>query len=189
MRRQLMCVMLTAVVMVGLAPHARAAQRTGTIRVTLDYGDDQVHDGEVTLYHVGQAGSGEYRLTETFGGGLIKEEDAMSPVLAKWLAETAEGEGEPRLLDADGAADFVNLEEGLYLLVQSEKTAGYVPIDPVLIPIPLEGKWNIQAWPKVIDERLLSPRTGQHPAPIIGAMGLVLSGLALVLCVDKIRRK
>ena len=189
MRRQLMCIMVMGAMLVGLAARANAAEGRGSIRVTLDYGDEQVHDGEVTLYRVGQKGAGEYILTDSVGGGLIKAEDAQSPALAQWLAETVGEEGTPRILDADGIADFGDLETGLYLLLQSEETEGYASFHPFLIPMPWEGQWDLVVLPKIQEITTESPKTGQHPAPIIGAMGLVSAGLALVMCAEKFRRK
>lgn len=187
MRRQLMCVVAAAAVMMGMVITAQGAE--GTLSVTLDYGDEQVHDAALTLYWVGSPADGGYRLTETFGGGFIREEDIQSPELVQWLAETAHGIQIPRILDADGNAFYSALTEGLYLLEQTEAVNGFQRMSPFLVPIPCYGQWNVTAVPKVVRLPEESPKTGQHPAPIIGAMGMVLSGLALVMCADKFRRK
>lgn len=189
MRRQLLVFAAAAVVLVGLVIPAKAVQGNGTISVTLDYEDGRIHDGELTLHLVGVPGEGGFRLHQSYGGGMIRDEDLQSPELAQWLAESVHGIQIPRILDADGNVSYTGLGEGLYLLIQSETAAGDAPIDPFLIPIPCYGQWNVMAYPKVRQLLTESPKTGQHPAPIIGAMGMVLSGLGLILCAEKFRRK
>ena len=189
MRRKLVCVLLTAAVLAGLAVRTRAAEAAGSISVTLDYGDGQVHEESLVLYRVGSAEGDAYRLTEAFGGGLIRKEDIQSQVLARWLAAEAAGDSIQRILDADSNAYFSDLAEGLYLLVQEETAPGCSGVNPFLIPMPCYGQWQVTALPKVQKLWVESPNTGQHPAPILGAMGLVLSGLGLILCAERFRRK
>jgi len=189
MRRKLIGIAGAVVVLAGLVIPAGAAQGEGTISVTLDYGDGQVHESALSLQQVGSRVDGGYRLYENYGGGVIRTEDIESAELAQWLAETAQGIQIPRILDADGNASYTGLGEGLYLLVQSETAEGDIPIAPFLIPMPCYGQWEVTAYPKVQQILTESPKTGQHPAPLIGAMGMVLSGLGLVMCADKFRRK
>lgn len=188
MIRKMVCALFAAVMLLGLGVQARAEEMSGTLRITLENGETIVTEGEMTLYYVGKKVSDGYRLTEEFGGGIVKEEDAMSSYLSHWLAETAEG-GMPRILDADGSAEFSNLPEGLYLLVQSETAEGYYPIEPFLLTIPYDGRWYIQAYPKA--ERILTetPKTGQSILPYLGIFGMVFSGGGLVLCAASKRKK
>ena len=48
---------------------------------------------------------------------------------------------------------FCGLELGLYLIVQTEASKGYEPINPFLVSLPMaeDGKWNyaVDASPKV----------------------------------------
>jgi len=189
MRGKRMCGLLAAVLWLGLALPVQAAENRGSISVTMDYGDQQIHDGSVTLYQVATVTEGGYLLTQAFGGGLVRQEESRSKALAGWLAETAEGLCLPRILDADSNAHFMGLGEGLYLLVQSESTKGFQDMDPMLIPMPCYGQWEVLAAPLVGQLLTEAPSTGQHPAPIISAMTLVLSGVGLILCADKFRRK
>lgn len=189
MRRRLLCILFAAMVLLNLGMQAQAAEVTGSIRVILNKGNTAVSNGEVTLYRVGMEISGGYRLTEAFGGGIIKEEDTLSPALAQWLAEKAGEGGIPRILDADGCAEFSRLSGGLYLLVQNETGEGYYPIAPFLIPLPYEGEWDIQANPKLQQILAESPQTGQSPMPFLGVMGMVLSGTGLICCARGKRRK
>lgn len=190
MVKRLSLALLTAALALSLGLPARAAEEGGSIRIMLDVGDLAATNGAVTLYQVGLEISDGYRILEEFGGGMVKEADARSPHLAQWLTQmTGEG-GTTRLLDADGCAEFSRLPDGLYLLVQTEQMDGFYAFRPFLVTLPLEGERSVQVSPLiqpiVVDE---IPATGQHPAPILAAMVLVVSGLGLAVCLDKIRKK
>lgn len=189
MFRRVICVLFAGAVVLSLGLSVLAVEETGSIRVTLQSSGRALKSGSVTLYRAGDPVSGGYRLEDSFGGGFVPEEDACSAALAGWLAEQAEMGGTPRILDADGSAEFSGLEDGLYLLVQSENVAGYYPIQAFLVTIPYGGQQNVEAFPKVEKVPGENPKTGQHPAPIIAAMGLVFSGVGLFLCVDSRRKK
>lgn len=182
-------VLTAAVLLMGIGAPARAAEGDGSIRISLNYGSRKTGLGAVMLYRVAETAGQAYKLGDTFGGGLIKGEDIQAPELAQWLAEAAGEEGIRRLLDADGTAEFSHLEQGLYLVVQTEPPEGYYAFSPFLIPMPYAGQWEVQANPKTRQLLTESPQTGQHPTPILAAMGLVLSGLGLAACVEKLRRK
>lgn len=162
-----------------------AAEETGSIRVTMQRGEKTV-GGAVTLYRVGEPIPEGYRLSADFGGGIVREEDAQSPHLAQWLAEMAGQQGVSRSLE-DGTAEFNRLEQGLYLLVQTQTQAGYLAVKPFLIELPCEGKWNVQAYPKTQSAEI--PATGQSPLPILGGIGMVLSSIGLALCAGRGRKK
>lgn len=174
---------------VSLAIPARGAGDVGEIRVMLDFPDGIVAQGAVTLYYAGRADGEHYRLTDSFGGGLVKQEDAQSQTLALWLAETAEGRGIPRILDADGTAWFSGMEEGLYLLVQSEQSPGLDPVAPMLIPMPYEGQWELVALPQYAVVMTQVPTTGQPPTLTLAAMTMALSGTGLGICFGILRKK
>ena len=178
-------VILMVMLLPWLVPEARAAQ-TGSIRVTVKE-EGRSGDGTVILFWVGDRVEDGYRIKEAFGGGLVRMSDALSPHLARWLAEIEGGEGTARLLDADGNALFSDLEEGLYLLVQAEE--GERPIQPFLVTGPYAGQWNVYAYPNTWRITTEPPATGQHPAPILGALGMVLTSVGLVLCVKGKQRK
>lgn len=197
MVRRMLCTLFASAILLSLGTHANAAEGEGSIRVWLNAGELPVTNGALTLYQAGTPVTDGYRITEAFGGGIVKEEDALSPYLAQWLAETAGESGIERLLDVDGNAEFSNLEEGLYLVVQTEKMDGFYPIEPFLLTIPSESRWHLQVNPEpepIIAEDPQpvitgNPQTGQPAAPFLGAMGLVASGVGLYLCVDSKRRK
>ena len=178
-------IVLTLTMYLGIP--ASAAQ-AGTIRVQLDYGAIS-SAGKVELYPVAEPVEGGYRLKDSFGGGVIRKEEACSPELAQWLAERTLNGGINQHLDAQGGAEFSGLETGLYLLIQTEAPKGWRCAAPFLVPLPMDGEWEVLACPKQGILMTQSPKTGQHPAPVFGAMGLVLSGTGLYLCIDKLRKK
>lgn len=189
MLRRMWMLLFAAALLPCLGMQAAAAGETGSIRVTLQSGEEVAADGAVMLHRVGQRVPEGYRMEEAFGGGIVREEDAMSPYLAQWLVELEGDVGIPGDLDADGSVEFSRLEEGLYLLVQTETDEEFLTIHPFLVTLPYEGQWNIQAYPKTQKVVTEPPATGQHPAPILGAMGMVVAGVGLVLCADGRRRK
>lgn len=160
----------------------------GSIRVKLDAGDLPVINGAVTLYQVGVKTEEGYRITEGFGGGMVKQADADSAHLAQWLAESARTAGLTLLLDADGNAVFTDLEEGLYMLVQTERIDGFYPMYPVLLTIPQADTWDLQFYRAPVPVVTEIPRTGESPIPFFGVLGMLLSSAGLLLCIRKERK-
>lgn len=185
--RKVMWFACVAVWMFSLSTVASAAENRGSIRVKLEAGDLPVINGAVTLYQVGIRMEEGYRITEGFGGGIVRQSGADSEKLAQWLAESAEEAGMSMLLDADGNAVFSELEEGLYMLVQTERIDGFYPIYPVLLTIPQEGSWDILIHKAPVPVVTELPKTGQSPIPFFGVIGMVLSAMGLLLCCKKIR--
>lgn len=191
MVRRLICFLLVLGWVIALGVPALAWAETGSIRVTLHNGDTVVPNGAVSLYYAGVPMAFDYRLTEDFGGGIVREQDALSPALALWLAEMAhEVTGVQRLLDADGSAEFSDLPEGLYLIVQTERSSGYHLMEPMMIQLPCQSQWQIQAYPKTeeIIYPVEIPPTGQSPAPFLGSAGMIVSGAGLLVCARRRRR-
>ena len=172
----------------GLATGAKAAETYGSIRVKLDAGDLAVTNGAVTLYQVGYRVEDGYRIAENFGGGMVRQQDADSANLAQWLAESADESGMTMLLDADGNAIFSELEEGLYILVQTERMDGFYPIRPMLLSVPQQEQWNLEIYRQPVPVVTEIPRTGQSPAPFLGILGMILSSAGLILCGKKGRK-
>ena len=186
--RKTLFLLCTAVCLFTASPVAAAVENRGSIHVRLDAGDLAVTNGAVTLYLVGVRTEEGYRITEGFGGGIVRFEDADSANLAQWLAETAGETGSTMLLDADGNAVYPDLEEGLYMLVQTERMDGFYPIQPVLLRIPEDNCWDVQInrIPAPVVTEL--PQTGQSPIPFFGVLGMILSSLGLLLCAGKHRK-
>lgn len=173
----------------GMTRPVSAAEQSGTIRIRMAYGDASAEGAVVTLQYAGQPAEGGYRLSEVFGGGIIRMEDACSPDLAQWLSERTTVGGELGKLDSQGSIVFSGLEEGLYLITQEKAPMGWQCAAPFLVPVPLDGNWEVLAYPKQALLLTEPPRTGEHPAPVFGAMGLILSGGGLYLCIEKVRKK
>ena len=87
----------------------------------------------------------------------------------------------------DVAEVFSELEEGLYMLVQTERIDGFYPIYPVLLTIPLEENWDVLVHKAPVPVVTEIPKTGQSPIPFLGVLGMVLSATGLLLCRKKIR--
>lgn len=189
MHRRLMCIMMVIGLLGNLAVQGAAAAQTGAICVVLDCGEGVVSSGTVTLYRVGEPVAGGYRLQPEFGGAFVAEEDAGDSALAQRLVGLADSDGVAHYPDADGRVAFSWLAEGLYLIVQTEAADGYYPVVPFLVQLPCEGQWYVEANPKMLELPEEQPQTGQHPAPILAAMGLVLSGVGLVVLADKRNRR
>lgn len=185
--RKITWLLCLAVCLLAAVPVA-AEDLSGSLQVKLEAGDLAVVNGTVTLYQVGTRAEEGYRIAEGFGGGIVKLEDANSGKLAQWLAETAAEPGDSRFLDADGNALFSDLEEGLYMLVQTERIDGFYPIQPVLLTIPQEQQWDVKIFREPVPVVTELPRTGQSPFPFLGILGMVLSGTGLLLCVPKDRK-
>ena len=185
--RKIFAMLCISACMMAVSPVVAAEEYWGSIQIHLDAGDLAVTNGAVTLHQVGIKTEEGYRIAEAFGGGVLRQEDTDSNTLASWLAETASETGLTMLLDADGNAVFTELEEGLYLLVQTERMDGFYPIHPILLTIPQENRWDvrIQRQPAPVVTEL--PKTGQSPLPFLGVLGMVLSSAGLLLCRKKIR--
>ncbi len=182
MIHRILCFAMAVCLVCSLGVSAAGAEVDGSFLLHLNVDDLAVTNGAFTLYRVGVRISDGYRIGEDFGGGFVREEDALSPHLAQWLAE---GQGQPlqhRLLDADGDCSFSQLGEGLYLLVQSESTDGFYPIQPFLMTMPRDGRWQLPIYLEPLPRIAESPATGEGPLLALGLLGMALSGTGLVLC-------
>ena len=183
--RKSMRILLLALFLCCMPTAVMASEQRGSIRLDLDAGELAVINGAVTLYQVGSKVEDGYRITEGFGGGIVRQEDASSVYFAQWLAESAGESGITMLLDADGDAIFSDLEEGLYMLVQTERMDGFYPILPVLISVPEDDQWNRDIYRQPVPVVTEIPKTGQSPIPFFGVLGMMLSSAGLLLCCGK----
>lgn len=178
--------------------------RKGAVTVEMEYDGKAVADGTLTAYRVGQIeeydGNYAFVKTDSMAGFNGSFEDITSAGLAESIAAfvkenqisaygTAKNQG--------GKVVFTNLELGLYLIVQTEASEGYEPLNSFLVAVPMnedghyvyeikaEGKFQLHqeskpvtpAKPSKPSEPFL-PQTGQlnWPIPV-----LVVSGLCLFL--------
>lgn len=189
MIKKVMCVLLAGILLSAMGIQGSAAEVEGSIWVSMNVDDLAVTNGTMSLYRVGVKAGDGYRIREEFGGGMVREEDAQSPHLAQWLAQMDNGEGMERMLDVDGNVVFTQLEEGLYLLVQSERMDGFYPIHPILMTVPCQEQWNVQIHMDPLPIVVESPRTGESPMLLVGIIGMFFSGLGLLFCAAARRRK
>lgn len=176
--------------------------RTGSISVTMLYGQTAVPGGSLTLYRVGAIaqddGNYSFTLTGDFAGCGKTLDDLESSELAASLADYAEKaglKGKTVTIGEDGSAAAKGLELGLYLLVQKQAADGYEAAAPFLVSVPMEENgtylYHVDASPKVgtltqtepepnvppntpPDTKL--PQTGQlnWPVPVMAVLGMFL---------------
>ena len=169
--RQIVMLFLILVLLIqGVIPVCAA--QTGSIAVTLEDKKNQklVTGGEITLYQVAalviQDNKAGYKYVNGFEDCGISLEDLSDSGLAEKLdqkrPDTACGTAKP--VDEQGQVKYTDLEEGLYLLVQTKKSEGYEMIRPFLVSLPMETEygWNyeVDASPKV---ETLIPDTPDKP--------------------------
>ena len=178
MKRGILALLLTALVL-SLSVTAGASEMKGSVEVKLDTGELPVTNGAVTLYLVGVPIEGGYRLLDRYGGGVVRSEDAGSGNLAYWLGELAGG-GKELLLDVDGRVVFSGVEEGLYLLVQTQRMDGFWPFRVFLAEVPA-GQQVLRYEPVVQPITEEPPCTGDLTI-YLSVLGMALSGGGLMCC-------
>ena len=179
MKRGILALLLTAAVL-SLSATAGAAELKGSVEIKLEVGDLPVTNGAVTMYLVGIPVGGGYRLLDSYGGGVVRSEDVHSGNLAYWLRELA-GSGKELLLDVDGRVVFSGVEEGLYLLVQTQRMDGFYPFRAFLAEVPAGNQWTRRYEPAVMPITDEPPLTGDVTFPL-AVLGMALSGGGLVCC-------
>lgn len=177
------------VLALGISLPVRAAQEGGSISLSLDTGELPALNGAITLYQVGVPAGEGYRIVENFGSGFVRAEDTASQELALWLADAAGDFGWTINVDVEGDVTFFGLTDGLYLLLQTQRTDGFHPISPQLVTIPCSGAYQVHLNPATNPIICDNPQTGQPITPLLGAMGMVLSGVGLYLCLDRRKKK
>ncbi len=178
----------------------------GTITLTLKPG------GKISLFYVAdiqvEDWNFSYQYTDTFSQveEPITEENIESEAMAKLLWTEVSGHYEPDrvyTLDKSGTVTTQPLKAGLYLVGQTgdQCAKGYLPINPFLVSIPLQGEdgtwdYTVDATPKMTEPEYApspSPRpstppkptpkpipdTGQlnWPVPVLAASGLLIFAL------------
>lgn len=194
----------------------------GSISITMHSGETKVGGGTLTLYRVGEVheSNGDYTFVPTgdFADCGLDLSNIDSSALASDLAAYAADNrliGSTKSIDADGKVSFIDLELGLYLLVQNEAAEGYNKANAFLVTVPRlkdgEYIYDVEASPKVEltpapvpppdepdepdepdkpDEPQL-PQTGQlnWPVPTLAIAGLALFATGWVLCSKTSKKK
>lgn len=186
MYRRLLCMLLAVGFMFFLAIPAKAAGQ-GEITVTPHHGQTLVWGGEVALYRVGTAVEEGFRLTGSLANWVVKEKDVLSQSFLHWLLDRLYVGGIVSVVKKNVGAQFGGLQEGLYLVMQKEPAAGYLPFSPFLLTLPTKDNvWQIHASPKISPgETGDNPQTADHFNPIFAAMIVAGSLLGLILLGEK----
>lgn len=172
---------LPFVLVLALSLPAAASEIRGSVEVQLDAGELPVTNGAVTVYPVGIPSEDGYRVLDRYGGGTVRWQDVTSGHLAGYFSELAGG-GKQLLLDVDGKVVFTGLEEGLYLVKQTERMDGFYPFQAFLVQIPTDGQWDLRETPVVLPITLEPPQTGDGFRLPLALFGMTLSGLSLAFC-------
>lgn len=125
---------------------------TGSIKVTVEYEGTLLTDGVLTLYRVADINAdGSYTYTSDFAGygvPITDTEDTTLPYLL-WQWATLTGvSGTSYAVGGDGTVTFSGLTEGVYLFAPTVNPDGY-RLEASLIPIPLNGEYDIEFTPKI----------------------------------------
>ncbi len=125
---------------------------TGSIKVTVEYEGTLLTDGVLTLYRVADINAdGSYTYTSDFAGygvPITDTEDTTLPYLL-WQWATLTGvSGTSYAVGSDGTVTFSGLTEGVYLFVPTVNPDGYRLVAS-LIPVPLNGEYDIEFTPKI----------------------------------------
>lgn len=187
---------------------------SGSITIIISCEGRSVSSGSVTLYRIASLNEAfDYVLEPEFRASRIDVTQPLTADSAKALASYAQQQqcsGHSVALDREGKAVFGSLQTGLYLVVQWEAGAGYLPVNPFFVNIPqqIDGElfYDVTAYPKTAPEPTIPtdptepdptvpsepkiPQTGQlnWPIPVMAAMGICFFGIGCVLCTGH-RRK
>ena len=187
MLKRWICILWAVIVVLTGAGKAEAAQKRGTIRIVPQWCGLPVTGGTVSLRHVGKITDEEYYLTDGLADWSVSEEELNSENWIRWIMQKDAGKRFVMRIEGEDGAVFSDLEQGVYLVEQLNSGPEYQPFTPFFLTIPEGESWDVCRAPKVASNGE-SPKTGDHPAPIIGAMGIGLSVACLMVLVDKYNR-
>ena len=187
--------------------------RRGSVAISMSYRGQPIPGGTLTVLRVAEVktadGNYYFEYTADFAECGIPAEEPESAELARELVRLAGEKGLTGItaaVDAGGRAKFVDLELGLYLVVQNEAAEGFKKINPFLVSVPLqeEGRYiyDVDTAPKNLPEPETKPteptpppppdlpQTGQTnwPIPVLTVAGLALVMAGLCLCLGEKRK-
>lgn len=148
--KKLSVLLIVLVMLFGMTMNLSANEildinRSGSITFSMNYDQDSMEGGSLTIYRVGaiekKTGQYQFVLLEFLGGGDVAQESLDDPKLAEELTELVR----EKKLDGEyasiknGKAVFSDLKPGLYLVTQgkNDTTEGFYPINPFLISLPM----------------------------------------------------
>ena len=163
-----------------------AAEEQGTVRIVPQWCGMPVTGGTVSLRFVGTMEDNGYYLTDGLADWSVTSSELASGEWLGWISQNHAGKQFVKDIGEKGAV-FVELERGIYLVQQMRWDPQYQPFEPFFLTVPEGETWDVYRAPKLVRSGE-SPKTGDHPAPIIGAMGIGLSVACLMVLVDKYNR-
>ena len=204
----LVALMLLCAMSISVSAHeVPNLEEPGSITFIVDYENEPVDGGSLTLYRVGDIveDNGDY------GFGLIEKLDEAKPTIdnpedSQLARELAAKAAEIKLKGItapikEGEAVFTDVKPGLYVVVQHEVAEGFEAMSPFLISMPKfeNGTYvtEVKASPKVSLEKAPEkptkpqdptlPQTGQlnWPVPVLAVGGVMLFALGWVICFKK----
>ena len=181
MGRKIIC-MLFAVGVLALSAFPASAAGQGVIQVTPQEVGNPVPGGEVSLYAIGKAVEGGYRLSAELADWTVDVTEIFDPDLARWLAENIRAEGISKSIGDAGSVEYSGLEEGVYLMIQTQAAPGYQSFRPYIVVLPMSGQeWKAPTYPKVKRLEGDNPKTGDTGV-VQGIVGMAVSGVGLWMC-------
>ena len=165
---------------------AEAAGERGTIRIMPQWCGIPVTGGTVSLCFVGTVEDDGYYLTDGLADWSMTSAELESGDWINWISQMNTGKRVVKGIGAEGAV-FTDLKQGIYLVEQLVWDPQYQPFEPFFLTVPEGETWDVYRAPRIARSGE-SPKTGDHPAPIIGAMGIGLSVACLMVLVDKYNR-
>lgn len=165
-RKRLAAVLAALTLLVWCAAPAFALEvvdlsRTGSIKVSLYDSETSkaVGGGTLTLYRVAKVQKDNANLSFVYTNGFedcgVELGDLSEGELAGRLAEKIAATAESTTVEISdlGAAEFGDLEVGLYLVVQTTAAENYNVVNPFLVSVPIQENgsyvYDVDALPKV----------------------------------------
>lgn len=183
MLRKCVHLVAAACIVMVVQVSAMAAEQEGSLFIRPAWEENAVPGGLISVCRVGSRSGEGFRITDGLANWEISEEEFYAQEWCQWLPDRSK---DIMLKNVDGidGVRFSGLKEGIYFVRQNNSPDDTHAFLPFIVTVPQEGKWEITAEPKVI--RIAeAPATGDHPAPIIGAMGLGLSAAILMVLADE----
>ena len=166
-----------------LLPLLQVSAAEGSIQVIPMRAGEPVAGGTVSVRKIGRFEEDRLVLTDGLANWGVATEDILGEAWdLKWI-----GPVQTAVVEDGLGAVFTGLEEGVYRVSQETAAPGSYTFRPFLVSVPTDGRWDILRRPGAICDTE-APQTGDHPAPIIGAMGIGLSVAFLMVLVDKNNR-
>ncbi len=176
MLRKWISFFMSVSIMMLTAGAAAATGDLGCMQIMPTWQGQTVTGGEVSIVWVGTMESG-IRVTDGLANWGLREEEILSEDWLPWIVENAEHQ------EISAATEFRGLQEGIYLVFQKSAADGFLKFKPFLQKIPEDGNWTVVKRP-LVNPICEIPATGDHPAPIIGAMGIGFSVAVLMVLAD-----